>query len=268
MILVYFNDILTIMDVHKLSKLNNLLRNWPFGTVAVQPWLKKMKIYRQLIYRYEQYKWVERIGSGAFIRGGDKVSWIGGLYAIQKHLKKNIHIGGKTALELHGYGHFLRMGHEVPVFLYGPPGEKLPKWYIKYKWDARVVLNLVDLFPKKRDFALTQKSMGSFDITLSSPERAMMEALHLVPHEQSFEEAELLMGGLGALRPIVVQRLLEHCRSIKVKRLFMYLSEKCEHPWVSEIILSKIELGSGNRMIVRNGKLNAKYKITVVKNDR
>jgi len=57
----------------------------------------------------------------------------------------------------------------------------------------------------------------------SAPERAAMEMLHLVPKEVGFDEAQLIVENLVALRADVVQRLLEACRSVKVKRLFLYM---------------------------------------------
>jgi hypothetical protein len=71
------------------------------------------------------------------------------------------------------------------------------------------------------------------------------------------------MENLVSLRPDMVQRLLTMCRSIKVKRLFMYTAEKQGHSWVSDLDLSKIDLGKGKRMIVPNGKYDRKYLITV-----
>jgi hypothetical protein len=41
------------------------------------------------------------------------------------------------------------------------------------------------------------------------------------------------------------------------------LAEKHEHNWLKELQLEKINLGSGNRVIVKNGVLNKKYNITV-----
>lgn len=90
-----------------------------------------------------------------------------------------------------------------------------------------------------------------------------MEVLYLVPKEQSFDEALLLMDGLTLLRPRLVQTLLEQCRSIKVKRLFMVLAETCSHSWLKKLDLSKVDLGKGKRMIVKGGRLDSKYGITV-----
>ena len=43
----------------------------------------------------------------------------------------------------------------------------------------------------------------------------------------------------------VVQKLLEMCRFVKVKRLFMYMAEKHRHPWVEKLDLSRIDFGKG-----------------------
>jgi len=105
--------------------------------------------------------------------------------------------------------------------------------------------------------------MGEYSIIVSSPERAIMEALYFVPQKETFEEARLLMEGLVTLRPKLAQELLEKINSIKVKRLFMYLAEECNLPWVSKINLSGVNLGSGKRIIVKGGTFDKKYKITV-----
>ncbi len=90
-----------------------------------------------------------------------------------------------------------------------------------------------------------------------------MEMLHLTPKEVGFDEAQLIMENLVTLRPDVVQRLLTACRSVKVKRLFLYMAERQEHPWLSKLDLSKINLGKGKRMIIPNGRFDTKYQITV-----
>lgn len=87
--------------------------------------------------------------------------------------------------------------------------------------------------------------------------------LHLVPRKVGFDEARLIVENLVTLRPDVVQKLLVACRSVKVKRLFLYMAERCAHPWVLKLDISKVDLGRGKRMIVPNGRYDAKYRITV-----
>ena len=101
-----------------------------------------------------------------------------------------------------------------------------------------------------------------------SPERAAMEVLYLVPQKISFEESLLIIESLVTLRPEVVQKLLEMCRFVKVKRLFMYMAEKHRHPWVEKLDLLPIDLGKGKRRIVSGGELNPKYNITVPREQR
>jgi hypothetical protein len=74
------------------------------------------------------------------------------------------------------------------------------------------------------------------------------------------------MENLVTLRVEIVQQLLVICQSVKVKRLFMYMSEKCGHPWVSEIDTQSIYLGKGKRMVVQGGMYDKKYHITVPRN--
>ena len=50
---------------------------------------------------------------------------------------------------------------------------------------------------------------------------------------------------------------------MKVKRLFMYLAENCKHPWAGKVDLSKVDLGKGKRALVKGGRFDAKYQITV-----
>ena len=59
---------------------------------------------------------------------GDKVEWPGALYTLQTQLGLNVHPGGKTALELKGYAHYLPSGKRK-IFLYGTQGLILPTWF-------------------------------------------------------------------------------------------------------------------------------------------
>jgi len=245
------------------SIINQLLKVWPPGTVAVLPWLKQRGVYQQLAYRYEKSSWLKRIGEGAYIRDGDKVAWTGAVYALQTQLRLPVHVGGKTALELKGFGHFISVGGGGAAYLFSRPGTKLPKWFQNYKWDRSVVLKMPRLFSGGDNLAFSEMEFQGYTITLSAPERAIMEVLHLVPNEQGFEGARLLMEGLTTLRPTLVQNLLEKCLSIKIKRLFMYLAEECNHEWFKKLNPRKVSLGKGKRAIVKGGTFNAKYQITV-----
>ena len=245
-------------------KLNYLLKAWPKGTVAVSFWLKKQGVYRQLSEIYEKSSWIEPIGHGAFKHSEDNVDWPGGLYALQDQLNLDVHVGGRSAMELQGHMHFVPLGEKYSVFLFGRK-RFLPVWFRDYKWKQSVSYFYTNAFPYKEKIGLTKKDMGNFSITLSSKELAMMEVLYLVDKSETYEHASLLMEGLKTLRPAVVQELLERTSSIKVKRLFMHLAEKFYHPWVKYIKLSDVNFGKGKRVIGKGGNFDSKYNISVPK---
>ena len=112
---------------------------------------------------------------------------------------------------------------------------------------------------------LRPEKFGNFELRISSPERALLELLYQVPKNQSVEESYLIMQGLMGMRPSVMQKLLENCTNIKVKRLVLFLGDYLNHPWMQHLDLSKINLGKGVRQIVKGGYYEQKYKITIPK---
>ena len=73
----------------------------------------------------------------------------------------------------------------------------------------------------------------------------------------------MLMEGIVGLGPERAGRLLRQCRSVKVKRLFLWFAERHGHAWFDRLDLEGVDLGSGKRMLVRGGRLDRKYGITV-----
>ena len=76
---------------------------------------------------------------------------------------------------------------------------------------------------------------------------------------------DVSMAGATTLRPDIVSRLLKDCKNIKVKRLFLWFAQKHNHEWFGRLNLSGVNLGSGKRVIQKDGKLDTKYLITVPK---
>ena len=80
-----------------------------------------------------------------------------------------------------------------------------------------------------------------------------MECLHLAPQYYDITDLYYVMEMLSILPPKNVQRLLEGCRSVKVKRLFLFMAEKARHAWFD-----------------KGGVYDKKYQITIpaeLKND-
>lgn len=91
----------------------------------------------------------------------------------------------------------------------------------------------------------------------------MMELIYLFPKYVVAEDMEVGMEGLTTLRPKLVQQLLESCRSVKVKRYFMWLAEYYQHDWVKKLDTGNINFGRGKRMFIKGGRFDSKYQITV-----
>ena len=60
-----------------------------------------------------------------------------------------------------------------------------------------------------------------------------------------------------------MQALLEGCGSVKVKRLFFFFASRHKPQWLGAIDRSKIDLGSGKRVIAKGGRLDKTWQITV-----
>ncbi len=250
------------MSNENRTKLNRLITGWPRGTVSVASHLNRQGISNALLNKYRNSRWIRPVGRGAYCLDRDSVGWTGAIWAIQTQLGLGVHPGGKTALEMKGYGHYLS---EKPgrIFLYGGPGLRLPAWFRKGDWGTDILFTGTGLFPAGCRDGFTRSDDREFSIRISAPERAAMEMLYHVPNRIGFEEALMIMENLACLRPQVVERLLEQCIFIKVRRLFMYMAEKHDHPWVSHLDLSKVNFGRGKRLVVKGGVLDRKYDITV-----
>ena len=142
--------------------------------------------------------------------------------------------------------------------------QKLPAWFLQYDWQLQIHYCQIDFLPANLGVQNLSQESGVI-LKTSSPERAILELLYLVPSSQGIEEAYYIIENLSTLRADLLQELLESCNSIKVKRLFFCLSEKAGHSWIKLLNKEKIDFGSGNRHIVTGGYVDPIYNITLPK---
>ena len=256
------------MALQNDSKINHLMTGWPDGTVRTIQWFEKHGFSRQLVYQYRKRGWLDALGSGAFRKKGDPVDWVGGVEALQSQMELRIHVGGRSALDLLGKAHYLRMG-DSNLTLFGTPGVKLPTWFKNYAWNEKPLYVMTKLFREepsdfgKKTAGYTQYSKGRLTVTVSAAERAMLEFLDGAPQSTEYDEAWKIVEGLTSLRSSVLQSLLERCESAKVKRLFLHLADRAKHQWFQKLDTTRIDLGSGKRLIYKDGYYDPKYRITV-----
>lgn len=257
-------------------------------------WLERHGYSASLRSRYVSAGWLELVMRGVYRRPpgklgaeseDEKLRWQPVVISLQTLLQYPVAVGGRTALEVQGFAHYLASGGPREVHLYGdaPP----PAWLFKLPLESRFVFhNGKRLFPghpvghgpgglewspttrehsASGEESLFRKPWGHWNwpLTLSTPERAILELLDEVPRHETFHQADVPMEGLRTLSPRRLQSLLSGCRSIKVKRLFLWFAERHNHPWLKRLERGSIDLGHGKRMLVRGGKLDPKYLITV-----
>jgi hypothetical protein len=159
------------------------------------------------------------------------------------------------------------MGNTTAVSLFSEHRERLPAWFTRHAWGVRIQHHSPRLFELSEPAGFTEVQHGAFSLRISAPERAILEVLHLATTNDAIMNAVELMSGLGTLRPQVLQVLLEGCRSVKVKRVFLWAAESAGHEWFKRLATERLDLGKGKRSVFRNGRYDPKYRITVPKQE-
>ncbi len=247
----------------------------PEGALVSRGWLQSHDISNHAIDNLLKSKQLSTVKNGVYKREGSIIEWGDVIYFLQWRYNTDFTIGGITALELQKLSHYLSFSNKRIVHLYGK--DQLPSWISRVTDDTIFQKhNLSDLLgyataPDLQDRfnqftkTLTWKNTNE-GLRISTPERAILEVLNEVPDKISFEHADELMQGLNTLSPRALQQLLEICNNFKVRRLFFWYAERHNHSWLTKLNRDKINLGSGNRVIVKGGHVNKKYQITVPDN--
>lgn len=297
--LVWSYAILYTMSGQPKEKLNWLQRNLPEGLVVDAGWLEAHGYSRALRSKYAARGWLDPVARGAYRRppaqlptpGEDEsLRWQHVVISLQTLLERPLVVGGRTALELQGFGHYLSASGPREIHLYGdaPP----PAWVGKLKLETKFVFHNAKTLFKNEQITLSAGALSGsmlnrrqadadllhsglmrqtwghweWPLALSAPERAILELLDEVPQHETFHQADMLMEGLRNLSPRRLHKLLVDCRSVKVKRLFLWFAERHNHAWLKQLDRKDVDLGHGKRMLARGGKLDPKFNITVPEN--
>jgi hypothetical protein len=248
------------MTTHGKTKLKTLFKLLKPNNVITSSLLDEYGISRHLRRYYQKNGWIEPLGRGAYKKPGDKIEWQAGVNALNHQLTINVHVGGLTALTLHGFSHYFRLSNET-IYLFTPLQTRIPNWFNDYNWNVNLFKKTTSFLPD--DTGIKDIEIKGVKINVSTPERAILECLLLAPKNADLVECYQIIEGLVNLKPKLLGELLSVCKSIKVKRLFLYMAEKANHQWLKFLNPIQIDLGSGDRMIIENGTYISKYKITI-----
>ena len=280
----------------KKPKLHRLKRLLPEGLLADAAWLTGLGYSSPLRHRYCVSGWLQQVTRGVFRRPAYKAGreheevplrWQHVVISLQMVMGRPIVVGGRTALELQGFSHYPSRSGPRETHLYGD--EPAPGWLKKLSIKTSFVCHnarklfrvepIADAFqalkavqdsddpdfhaPIHSSLTWTDRVDWYWPLVLSTPERAILELLDELPGKETFHQADMLFEGLTTLSPKRLNRLLRECRSVKVKRLFLWFADRHRHAWRTQLDRDRIDLGTGKRMLVRGGKLDPHYQITV-----
>jgi Transcriptional regulator, AbiEi antitoxin, Type IV TA system/Transcriptional regulator, AbiEi antitoxin N-terminal domain len=271
---------------HNMAKQKRNHANWlehhlPEGLLVDSAWLTSQGYSTSLRTQYVTAGRLIQPARRVYQRPRGVLAWQQVVISLQTLLARDLIVGGRTALELHGLAHYLTQS-TTTVFLHGPKSP--PTWLaslpagaaFQYRKDARLFRNFhvttaphsLDATPagrNQRTDGIVAQPWGQWNwpLLISSPERAILEFLDELPENESFHQADMLMEGLSTLSPNRMQALLADCHNIKVNRLFLFFADRHKHAWLKRIDRKVIDLGRGKRALAKGGRYDPKYMITV-----
>lgn len=276
------------MSHQRAPRLKPFLERVPPGFLVDAAWLKRFGIDPKSIHDYAERGWLERVVRGVYRRPlphsdqagrplvRPETDWQLPLLSIQWIMGHDVHLGGLSSLGFHGLAHYLPLGGGERIYLYG----EVPSWLARLPGKTQFVVRSRVLFGD--DLTGVENAEHQFEsapgagaghgptvspwrwpLKVSSPERAILEALDELPAHATFDNLDMIFQGLTNLRPRRLMTLLRTCRSIKVKRLFFVFADRHAHAWRKHLDKSAIDFGSGPRALAKGGKLHPVYRIYV-----
>lgn len=250
-------------NLYTRSEKVNLASVLPDGLLVDRNWMKNKGFNRPLVDYYLRSGTLEAVARGIYRRPGPPLKWQHVMYSLQE-LGFAVHVGGRSALDHQGMVHYLPMGERETIHLYCE--DKLPAWLQKVTTNMGFEIHQRSLFSTDSlTLGYTTLPFGAWDwpLNYAMKERALLEYLDDLPYKADLDMADKYMEGAATFRPRLVMRLLQACKRIKTKRLFLWLVERHRHSWFARLDVSALDLGSGKRVIYKGGVLDRRYNITV-----
>lgn len=253
------------------GKIKTLLDAVPPGALVDSKWMNRHNIADSTYHDYVRRGWLLRLAQGLFLRPssamkrGDPLLWRVVVASMHQIMELDFHVGGISALNLQGFAHFVQMSGKDRVLLYAT---RLPGWLDAINTDATFERRSIKLFndPYLGIQALERDGptfAGPASFPLSTPERGVLEAMDELSEDSDFYELDRVFEGLVNLRPSLLMGLLQDCRKVKVVRLFFAFGERHRHAWFPYLDEHALNFGSGDRQLVKSGRIHPKYRITV-----
>ena len=235
----------------------------PEGLVVTRRQLLAAGLSAAALDRYVKSGWLHLVGRGAYLRGPDQalarpLRWQQFVISLQR-AGLPLHLGGASALALHGWA----ADESRTVELFGR--SKRPAWAAHVKLREPVRVHRFELLPPRVRAGIVPVQWGPWDwsMWISTPERALLEAVALLPDAVSFASVDALFADAHTLDAVALNQLLGWSRHVQVNRLFLWFADRHARPWNDAIDRARVFVGTGKRQVVVGGKLDGRYQITV-----
>lgn len=258
--------------VEKVSRNKQIPDIVPDGVLVNRAWFAERGANRPDVDYYLRVGALKAVARGVYRRPGPPLPWESVVSSLSG-LGYQAHLGGTTALDLQGFSHFVRLADVRTIALYSH--ETLPKWLAKWHQTQPGHGNpfCFELFKYSwlktapSDF-LTSRSRGhwNWNFQLAMAELALFEVLYALETEADFQQVDRAFESFSGLRPQLLQSLLLQCPSIKARRLFGWFAERHHHAWFDRIDWHLVDFGSGKRSLIKGGRYDSKWRITVPRN--
>lgn len=210
--------------------------------------LQKHGVSPQLAAYYVQSGWLERLANGVYAWPDDELS-LGSTLQFLRRRMPGLHIGGKSALTLHGVRHNIVSGSTQ--VLWGNRRHDLPDWFTERFPSRYVYARLFAWQNEELARATLTVPPGVDDGMLASvQERAILELLYEVGVDQDLDEARNIFQLLRYPRVRILGELLSVCASVKVVRLFLTWARETQVVDVDRLLNDyPVRVGSASRWI-------------------
>lgn len=117
------------MTAQNARKLNALEQTLPQGLLVDAQWMEERGYSTSLRSQYVAAGWLVQPVRGTYKRSLGDLTWQKVVVSLQSLLHRDLMVGGRTALELQGFGHYLTETGPTTIHLYGQ--KPAPGWLTK-----------------------------------------------------------------------------------------------------------------------------------------
>lgn len=259
--------------MHKIFYAN--LNNFKPSMINLEKSLKPgYLVNRKVLYSYG----LTRPDVDYYVRSGFLSSFARGLYhrksdysltwqevvASLADLGYEAHVGGASVVRDAGLEHFVSVSNSATsISLYS--AESLPKWLSDTPIQEILTATKQSWLMKLPGSVYRTQSFGQWnrELKYATLELALLEQLVDAKLESDIVAIDRQLEGMANLSPTRLNELLKLCPNVKAKRLCGWLLERHDHAWIKRIDWNTVDLGKGKRSIIKGGRYNDQWQITV-----